>query len=63
MFTYNYSGEGNTVTLDMVDEALEGGVDGSSDSACQSPPNETKSNTFVICAGVFGFVKEKADRL
>lgn len=49
VFTYNYSGEGNTVTLDMVDEALEGGVDGSSDSACQSPPNKNNSHKSASC--------------
>ena len=63
VITYNYSGEGGKVTLEMVSEAMEGEAGECSDTASQSPPNETKSNTFVICAGVFGFVKEKADRL
>lgn len=58
VFTYNYSGEGNTVTLDMVDEALEGGVDGSSDSACQSPPNKNNSH---FCASCFCLATRAAE--
>lgn len=63
VFTYNYSGEGSTVTLDMVDIAIESEENECSTNACHTPPNETKANTVIICAGVFGFVKEIADRL
>ena len=63
VFTYNYSGEGSKVTLDMVDAALESDENKCSTNTCQSPPPKTKANTVIICAGVFGFVKEIADRV
>lgn len=62
VFTYNYTGEGNKVTLDMVDEALEAPEECST-KAHDAPPLRTKSNTMLICIGVFGFVKEVKDRL
>lgn len=63
VFTYNYSGEGNTVTLDMVDAALDSGENTCSTNSCQAPPPTTKANTMIVCSGVFGFVKEIADRV
>lgn len=38
VLTYNYSGEDNKVTLDMVDDALEDKANECSDSATQGPP-------------------------
>ena len=61
VFTYNYSGEGSKVTLDIVDAAL-GETNECSTGTCQAPPITTKANTVIICTGVFGFVKETADR-
>lgn len=63
VLTYNYSGEGSTVTLDMVDAALEDDKNTCSSSALYSPPPKTKANTVIICSGVFGFVKKIADRI
>jgi DNA invertase Pin-like site-specific DNA recombinase len=60
VLTYNYSGEDNKVTLDLVDKALSGAASGCSDSACQAPPIETKANTMIICSGVFALVKTNA---
>lgn len=62
VLTYNYSGEGSKVTLNMVDDAISEGKNCCSDKAAQAPPTKTKANTVIICAGVFGFVKETADR-
>lgn len=62
VFTYNYSGEGNTVTLDMVNAATGEEENVCSSKARHAPPITTKANTVIICAGVFGFVKEIADR-
>ena len=38
VFTYNYSGEGSTVTLDMVDIAIESEENECSTNACHTPP-------------------------
>ena len=38
VLTYNYSGDDNKITLDLVDKALSGAASGSSDNACQAPP-------------------------
>ena len=43
VLTYNYSGEDNKVTLDLVDKALSGAASGCSDSACQAPPTMQKA--------------------
>ena len=40
VLTYNYSGEGSTVTLDMVDAALEDDKNTCSNSALYSPPKK-----------------------
>ncbi len=50
--TYNYTGENNTLTLDMVNTALEGfeGVENCSDKACDAPPfqmSKTKTRFFI----------------
>ena len=42
VFTYNYSGEGNTVTLDMVDATAEE-PNACSIDACQAPPKKERS--------------------
>lgn len=42
VITYNYSGERNKITLDLVETALSGQAEGCSDNACQSPPKETE---------------------
>lgn len=59
VLTYNYSGDDNKVTLDMVDVGLSGGAE-CSDNACQAPPTQTKANTIILCSGVFAIVKTKA---
>ena len=38
VLTYNFSGEKNKVTLEMVDAALDGCASGCSDKACATPP-------------------------
>ena len=38
VLTYNYSGDDNKITLDLVDKALSGAASGCSDNACQAPP-------------------------
>lgn len=62
VITYNYNGENNKVTLDLLEAALSES-NFCSDNACQSPPTKTKANIFVICHGVFAFEKEIADRV
>ena len=38
VLTYNYSGDDNKITLDMVNAGLSGKPNGCSDNACQAPP-------------------------
>ena len=63
VITYNFSGNKNKVTLEMVDAALDGCTSGCSDKACATPPNETKANILLINCSVFGFVQKIADRV
>ena len=62
VITYNYNGENNKVTLDLLEAALSES-NFCSNNACQSPPTKTKANIFVICHGVFAFGKEIADKV
>lgn len=60
VLTYNYSGDDNKITPDMVNAGLSGKPNGCSDNACQAPPPKTKANTFILCSGVFALVKTNA---
>ena len=46
VFTYNYSGEGNTVTLDMIDAAVDESENKCSNNACQAPPKPEEALIF-----------------
>ena len=60
VLTFNYSGDKNKVTLDMVGEALGETSSNCSDKSDIGSPIETKANTFILCSGVFALVKTNA---
>jgi DNA invertase Pin-like site-specific DNA recombinase len=68
IITYNYSGEKNEITADIVEEAAEEAVSeavkGCSDKLPLTPPIFNNSNTFIffLPGGVFGIVSKIADK-
>ena len=68
IITYNYSGDNNEITAEIVEEAAEealsDAVGGCSDKRPSGPPNFNKSNTviFFMPGGVFGLIAKIADK-
>lgn len=56
VLTYNYSGDDNKITLNMVNAGLSGKPNGCSDNTCQAPPSQYNPNSIFKIGDGFGFI-------